>query len=238
VNRTCFGKQLNWTNDAHFVCFDGGMGTKGVAPPRSSRQRVECLCWLITYTTRCAPTRASSERVSGAECSFVWLPSKLQLWRLKLHPSVAQIVAGITQPRKRKKKISAFASLVDWDKSGWKYRNMHFLGVQKFCCWRRTEKFLRNPYKNVMAFLRRFSKNEMNLKTKVSFVDFYEVKKSIEFIQLYKYISTLFICTYTIIVFIYFVFYKELVYILKKLNLFKLYITQQLQLFKAPKHVF
>jgi len=89
-----------------------------------------------------------------------------------------------------------------------------------------------------MAFLRRFSKNEMNLKTKVSFVDFYEVKKSIEFIQLYKYISTLFICTYTIIVFIYFVFYKELVYILKKLNLFKLYITQQLQLFKAPKHVF
>jgi len=65
------------------------------------------------------------------------------------------------------------------------------------------------------TFLRRFSKNEMNLKTKVSFVDFYDVGKSIEFNQFYINISTLFICFHTLNVFIYFVFYKEFACILK-----------------------
>jgi len=59
-----------------------------------------------------------------------------------------------------------------------------------------------------MAFLRRFSKNEMNLKTKVSCVDFYEAGKSIEFNQFDVNISTLFIFTY-------FVFYKKFLYIVK-----------------------
>jgi len=59
-----------------------------------------------------------------------------------------------------------------------------------------------------MAFLRRFSKNEMNLKTKVSFVDFYDVGKSIEFNQFYINVSTLFILTY-------FIFYKKFLYFVK-----------------------